>query len=594
MSKSETITKKVEGLDNSAFFKERLAYHLHGAHQCVSMMKEEDLEQSDQNQELLCLFNDLQGKMKKNWRQELNQQEEEAPEVETRGGSASQFIGETKEVDLQEDLRLAQKSNRGLRKSNQRLKRANKTLTMNLRQLKLALARVLTPKKVKSNKKLDQNKSVGRSNSSPENVLSNQTSTNKTENPVSRDDADVKIAKENKSEERPSQAPRKVNNKSIQAKPKEKNGESIFLVKHKTRPVDLRRDIKSKIDVLYQAHMRSAEKRLEEMKINIANVMDLKAVDVTGGDYTLVAVKNHTSFLIGTLGKSIKLIERCTTQYSSKTKERLRGVVYVEHLDCYFLSFGSKLYRKNIDTKPPFVYMNIYCGQRLGACFQYSKLNNRLIVNKDKKIITAIDLQAKKQEISIRKARDGDIFVFRLFGENEDRVIAVTTNAYIYLYKLDFAKKKGAITSELTFPLLAQRDERIKSISVCSKNQYVFFEVGQSKMPSMCSRTFVTKLNGDNLNIVSKLDQLSQKVGDKLALECYGYIGSHIIWIGLTKDEESKCKVYNFDTETRAFYEMMSKKRSCIDSFPIKLQRVGEYLYYVGHTGMIKRLYFGI
>ena len=356
--------------------------------------------------------------------------------------------------------------------------------------------------------------------------------------------------------------------------------------------MDLPKEIKGKIDVLYEDHMRSSRKKIRDMELNVRYVMNLRQDKIIGGDYTLLAVKNHSSFLIATFGKGITLVEKRLTKYSTQVKKRLLDMIYVEDLNCYFLSYGKKLYRKDIDDNPPYVYMEVHCGLRAGACFQYSKLNKRLIVNKAKKSIAVINLETCEVEIEIEseKTVGDEIFVFRLFEEKEDRVIAATKNGRILLYRVDFGKKEGTITTEFTFRLNSDREERIKSITVCSRSQNVLFEVGQFNPSSLCSRTCIAELIGEGLKVVSKLDLYSQKAGDKLALECYGYVGSHILWIGLTKDDQSRVRVFDFETKTGTLIELASKKVSAEDGFPIKIERFGEYFYYVGHFGRVKRI----
>ena len=96
-----------------------------------------------------------------------------------------------------------------------------------------------------------------------------------------------------------------------------------------------------------------------------------------GGEWTFLAFKNSNSFGIGTNRKGLILIEnsaRIFCQRFSLHENKLRGLIYIDHLDCYLLNLCSKIFRKDLTDQPPYLYMDIFCRYRAGAasCTQKS------------------------------------------------------------------------------------------------------------------------------------------------------------------------------------------------------------------------------
>ena len=129
-----------------------------------------------------------------------------------------------------------------------------------------------------------------------------------------------------------------------------------------------------------------------------------------------------------------------------------------------------------------------------------------------------MNLQNDQVEIEVKKSIGGKIRGLRLFGEQEDRVIALTQDGYLILYNLDFSKSKGSMLDYSSIKMLGFRKEGGQSISVDDNNEYAFVEIGQSEHPCICSRMFVFKISGDSLIKKASIDQYSQSIGEKLAV----------------------------------------------------------------------------
>ena len=438
-------------------------------------------------------------------------------------------------------------------------------------------------------------KEVSEANQTPE----QDNKIEETENRVLNEEANLKQNQSQVEDKDPPEPSKTTQNKAIQVA--EKNQEIIEIkpTSSTTNTPQNRKpknQLENQVQELHQAYLRSAHKAITNLSVSIYNTYDLSKNPFLGEHCSLLALKDHNSFMISTAYKGILLLRNGTKLYSAPFKGFVKDLLYIEDYDAYFLSVGSHIYRKDINQKVPYKFMELSCGFRMAASFRYSKLNRRLIVNKNFRTISVVNLDNQEVEIDIEDdfLNTQPLNDFRLLGELEDRVISARNDDYIILYKIDYARKKGSITAKIKVPLIKARKEQMIALAVCSKREYVFIEVGQTTTPSICCRMILERVIGDKLTLVGKLDQFSEKLGVKIAFECYGYIGNHILWVGLTKGKNGKIQIFDFDTETNDLAELIKCRRSFGELSPEKLNRIGQDFYYIGYNAKPKKLVFKI
>ena len=325
----------------------------------------------------------------------------------------------------------------------------------------------------------------------------------------------------------------------------------------------------------------------------LENHHDKGAESLIGDNLTHIAVKSPVSYLIATKEKGLKLFDIDSEVYSGRLPIHgawLTDMIYIEPLDCYLLNHHHKIFRKDIDGRPPRLFMDVKCGYRVGASFRYSEVHDRLIVNKDNRKIAAINLEEKKVEFELRKRYGDDINDFKLSRKKEDKVVAITKNGQVLLYILDFEKKTGSVVSHSSIELLKERFESGKSISLCSRNKHILVEIGQFWTSFICSRMVVFSIEDNKLVKKAVIDQYSQKIGSKYALEYYGYAGTHALWIGLSWNTDGQAHLFDYDDESGEFKELEEKRVAHQERDPAKIVRLGNQFYYSGHGGKVMRL----
>ena len=359
--------------------------------------------------------------------------------------------------------------------------------------------------------------------------------------------------------------------------------------------------LKSKIDSFCGKHLNSgSRKQIQEMSVAVEQVRNHEQEGIIGGIIgsfcTISALKNETSYMIGTECNGIKLIERGRQIYSGRLPvydALLTDIIYIKSQNCYLLNYDEKVYRKDIDGRPPYLWMEIFCGLRPGASFRFSEVNDKLVVNKDEKNVSVICFERKEVELEVEKGDIGEfIWDFRIFGEQENKVVSLTKDGFLLLYKLDLSKRTGSVVSSHQIELIEERRELAASVVVCSENQYLCVEVESEEHPNICSRVLVFGIcqNTQRITLKASIDQCSQKIGSKYALTCLGYAGCHLLWIGLSRSFNQIVQVYDFDTESEEFRELKERRIEHQEYDPFKVHRVGAQFFYTGKCGKFMRL----
>ena len=332
--------------------------------------------------------------------------------------------------------------------------------------------------------------------------------------------------------------------------------------------------------------------KIEELASHAIEEEDSKIV----GNSTFLALKSPTSYMIGTYRKRIKLIEDNQIIFSEKLSNkfsRLKDIIYIDSLDCYLLSHDKQIFIKNIDDKPPETYLEIETCYRLGGSFVYSQRHQRLLVNTKRSIISVIDLLTKEIEIQVKMTNAVQINNFKLFGEYQDKVVSITPDGLIFLHQFNYIQRTGTEVCHAQ-ETLDQSNEYGASIAVCEKGRYILVEIGMNWRigTNSCSKMSVYKIIANSLVKQSTIDMRCFGIGEKYALECYGYVGSHLVWVGASKGREGILQVFEYSTKDEELMELKEKRVSHLELEPPKFQRFGQYLYFTGEKRKVLRVSF--
>ena len=349
--------------------------------------------------------------------------------------------------------------------------------------------------------------------------------------------------------------------------------------------------VKTGQDLSPQENLNKERPNLENLELVVQEVKNLYQEGYVGGNWTHLAIKDPKDYMIGTSTEGVKLVKGNTEIYSGKLPPDdlyLLDITYAPCTNCYFLASRDKLYRKDINNRPPYFYMAVKCGLRPGAFFSYSHMHKRLIVCKNGRSIGVINPKTKKVELVMGKYFRGLIEDFKLFGKHENRVVSVTGDGNVILYSLNFGRKRGIVSKYQVELLLEERNEVPLCLAVCSRNEYVILETGQDKRcTSIASRMFLFKLSEKSLVKMASLDQFEEGLGYKFCLECLSSSGNHILWIGLSIKKNEYFQVFHYDIENQSLVEVVSKRVKHGEHVPCKLNSMQGKYYYTGYCGKL-------
>ena len=336
----------------------------------------------------------------------------------------------------------------------------------------------------------------------------------------------------------------------------------------------------------------------EKLTLTVKQVKSFKEEnsEYIGSQWTQIAFKSPKSYLVATFYKGFLLIENNITIDSGMLPDEVRllqDIIYVPCLNSYLIASPNQLYRKDINDRPPYFYMNLDEGRREFAPLRYSNLNQSLIINKMGNYISVINPKTRKVEIQMdvnQEKVDGiRIMDFRIFGEKENRLISVMNNGLLSVYSLDFGRKRGVV-AEYQVELIRQRSEFVSTLAVCHKGGSDQVAVNIGCYPTQTSRIVLFQLTESNLVKLASVDHGGESIPEILALEPFERVKGNIHWVGLTRKFDGKALIYDYDLKSGSFEELKDNRLNHLEYEPFHLHRQGDEFYYTGSLGHLMSL----
>ena len=334
------------------------------------------------------------------------------------------------------------------------------------------------------------------------------------------------------------------------------------------------------------------EQNGKTVKVKVERIRDHREAGIIGGAWSFVALKSPTSYLIGSNLKGIKLIENRAEFFSSRLeKQFLKDICYIKRSNFYVLSFQEKIYRKDVDNKPPYEFLDVSCGQRNGASFRYSSIHHRLVIVKDRANIAVVNTDRKRVENEIKrdnKECSNIIQDFRLIGKRETGVVYLTFGGCLNLCFFSYDLKKICAQNYFQIELKKERNELPLSLAVCEKKKYLLVELMASNT-FYTSRIVVFVIKSNLLVNEAVLDLHNQQIAYKMAFEFCRYVGKgrDLLWVGLSNELHGVVYLYHYDSEEKVLRELEDARVKHNEFEPFKLVEVAGRLFYTGSKGML-------
>ena len=308
-----------------------------------------------------------------------------------------------------------------------------------------------------------------------------------------------------------------------------------------------------------------------------------------------LALKNSNSYILGPIEDIITVVENGVEIYSGQIGPYpiLRGITYVQSLDCYLLNLNTKIQRKDIDDQPPYDFFTMD-SHIFFDTLRVSNHNNSLITSFDGKNIVSIDLETKEAEFEVSNRIAGSIDHLEVFGEHEDQVLASTKDGYVLLCKLDFEKKYGFVSSYVNLKAKVDRHNHAPLISIDAQTGYALAEnrlcitaLGRSSVLS------VLKIEKNALvkkTRLEKLKKLNKNPENSFVFGCCSHPQKRIIWVGFSPGDQRKVHLYLYDIETNTLRKSEESSFDHSERYPKKILQIGEDFYYTGGFGSVLKM----
>ena len=572
MNNNQSVINIIEESRKIAFFREKLNYLVVAIKQCLSEISDSDSEFPQGREKVVNVIRGLQTKIHFFCSSNINNsiQLNSSKECPLTNDQLVIKRGYDFYEKLQSEFRRERRRSLKVIKANLRLKKKARKLKTSLRQLKNRINSKLELTGSKIQKKL---------------LTISQRLDSGFEEGIKRMNASNSLSVDKKLEKK------KTAEKTQNSKIDSVVNESKFQKLHGDPKVIQTKEEESQA---FESAKKS-QKKIDEMKLKIKLVKDLKEEGIIGKGHSLIAMKNQNSGLIITMGLGFKLVENGNLIASGRLGQEafmLQDIIYIPTLNSYIVCLNNRLLIKGIDFQPFYPYqVGTTCPGRPGANLRYSKVNNKLFATNMFDKIAVIDPQTRKIEMEaiIVKESPGRVIDFKIMGRKQNKVISVTETKVI-VTGFNFTKKTTSELTSFELKLIKSRYERAVSVAICDKNQYVFVDVGikEDMTQIMSSRVFIFKLILGSFIEKGCIDLYNLNIGETPAVRHFGNVGTHVLWVGMSWSGDAF--LYDYDAGTGEFRELKEKRVKHQEKCPLKLQLVGDQFFYTGDHGRVMTL----
>ena len=306
-----------------------------------------------------------------------------------------------------------------------------------------------------------------------------------------------------------------------------------------------------------------------------------------GGSWTRIAIKNHDSYLIGSKGKGILVIENGKTVYEgafSSTASDIYNTVYVKDCDCYFLILSGKLYKKSIDSLAPQLWINggfEWPGWGQCASLLYSEKTKRIVTIKRKRAIAIIDPNQKEVEFELEVDFADEIREIRFFGEKDQNLVFLAYNRHVGVLEYDPTTKKGEIISKIHYS--GQIVDFGISLDIDSTNKIILVTNSQN---NQITRVVALEFWGKRLTQTAELHvhDGTRWMGSFSFVESYK---NQALFLGVSSMDGGTTHVYRYDSFHKRITDEVQKRVVSREQHVWGFVKYGDSFIFSGDRGLL-------
>ena len=329
----------------------------------------------------------------------------------------------------------------------------------------------------------------------------------------------------------------------------------------------------------------------EKMSLEVKVVENHSEEGVIGGEHTVLAAKDEATYMIVTSWAGMKVMKKGAQVYSAKLPEdeAVLHAFYADHLDCFIFIIMNKIYRKDINSKPPYLHLETDLDFEEILNLKYSLINRSLIFL-TMTDICILDLDAKRVVSKVEMIEEvGWLEGFTIFGEKENRLVTMSNEGDVSLLTFNFELRRLLALNRLKIDL-NRENETLSSIAVSDLNDYLLFELVEEG--ENISRILIFEVVDNALTKKCEYFRLSRIEKLESSFHCFGQFQNHILWVGLGCKKSAKFHIFDFDVEEGKLRHLEEKgvesQTDCV--FELIRFGFGRKFYYTSKGGRVLQL----
>ena len=351
--------------------------------------------------------------------------------------------------------------------------------------------------------------------------------------------------------------------------------------------------------------MNETYSKIKQLKLVLFEGPFLKDDRFKTGMTSLVAIKDNDSFMVANSTQGYKLVQDnqvLSQQDFSCFEEKgscILDILYIKSMDIYLLGFPHGIYKKEINQKPLQLFSYISVIWTYQPKMRYSKLINRVVITDGKGIFLSLNPKTKKIEARSKRSFvcfGGD---FRLFGQNEDKILSVfcdgegENNNVIYAAIHTFMSTSKIRGPPEVAEFIIKQEYHLSPIlflSVCPKNKFAV--IGISSIEEQVRQELkILGLEGDQkLKCITNFQLQDSVIHKLISVDAFVYVDDHLLIL---------CADYFMRGEFRVIcYDSSKNLVSALDHARVKhgsvalsrMDRLGRFWFYASSKGNLMRL----
>ena len=174
-------------------------------------------------------------------------------------------------------------------------------------------------------------------------------------------------------------------------------------------------------------------------------------------------------------------------------------------------------------------------------------------------------------------------------------MVSLSSEGQIFVHAVNYEMKKVLMVHKIQ---LRDRgnDHLFQCLGVCdqsklilagSNNKMFMLKLEAHTLTEQVQRLGVQAADDANFSTDSSAsNNFAGQFGSIEDLECYGYVGNHVLWVGMEYDDcRGFVRIYDYDLEKNELRELEDKKVMNYEYYPIKILKFGNNFYYTGMDG---------